>query len=255
MGKRPVRRVGGSKRSWLLAEEAYKRGRPVRAVDPSLEYLTRTPTEVAYRDPSTGTIHIGIRGTSDPLDVLTWPLVPLGLLPTTSRYKRAKAFTESVATQYPHSRIELSGHSLGGTIASQLQRDLGRRVSRVDTYNQAAAPADLLARNDITRHYAADDPLYQYTGGRHTANTQVYPATRQGFLGSHGNTLFNPALSAELAATPRAAPASDWRSRAGRALAAVNQGLSYFGIPGTAQGATMLQRRYGGSGRPRRSRR
>ena len=249
MGKRTVKRVGGSKQAWLLAEEAYKQGRPLQPVPYGLEFLTRTPTEVAYRDPATGTIYIGVRGTTDIMDVLTWPLVPVGLLPRTSRYKRARAFAASVASQYPLDRIEVSGHSLGGTIASQLQRELGDRVARVETYNQAAAPADLYPRDDIVRHYAQDDPLYQYFGGKLTANTEMHPPAQQGVLGSHTNVFFAPVLAAQLRALPRAAPPSDLGSQAGRALAAVNQGLSYLGVPGTAEGASVLYRRYGGRGR------
>lgn len=243
----------GGKVAWTVAEESYKRGRAPTPGVHGLTFLAKTPTEVAYRDASTGTIYIGVRGTHSAADVAAWPLVPFNLLHRSSRYKRALAFAESVASQYPNDEIELSGHSLGGTIAAGLRRDMGPRVSQVHTYNQAVQPDDVgdRARN-VTRHYVADDPLHAYLGGQYAGNREVIAARQGTALENHSSRNFYPADYAAMQQVPRIDPALSASNRAVHALATLNEGLSYLGVPGTAEASMSLYRRaYGGGGRSR----
>lgn len=259
MGKRKQTRVGGNRRAFTLAREAYRqRGKPSGGMEPGMQFLTRTPTEVAYLDPATNTIHVGVRGTADAMDVLTWPTIPLGKLSSTSRYKRARAFVDTLAKQYPTARIEVAGHSLGGTIATQLKRDMPDRVAEVHAFNQAVQPGDVLGRltgqdKGVNRYYVGDDPLYQYEGGKLLAGTTtMFPASGAGGVGGHFLENFYPELAQQMdqANTSAAAPAApaSWTNWAGRKLAQVNQGLSYFGVPGTAEAATQLYMQHSGAG-------
>lgn len=175
-------------RQYRLAKEAYRATRPSVLQDSSLEYVAKTPTAVAYRDPRSNVVHIGIRGTHSVEDLITDASLVFNQLSSTSRYRRDKAFVESMQRQFPDSKIELTGHSLGGAVVSALQRELGDAVTST-SFNAAYQPMDFLDRSDrnsTTRVYARNDPLYS-TFGAYAPNVVVDPAASGHSLSTFGD--------------------------------------------------------------------
>lgn len=148
------------------AQSAYSSKR-VKA-PPGMKFLGKTPTAEAYMDEKTGKIMFSIRGTNSGEDVANWGQVQLNNLANTGRYQRDKAFVETWLNRYPNATADISGHSLGGTIATQLKRDLPGRIEEARVFNPAVQPInDVFDKGDkVIRTVANNDPLYQYQGGK-----------------------------------------------------------------------------------------
>jgi hypothetical protein len=163
--KRRVTRGGASKQKRLRAVQnayAYKLKKPQRN-DPGLVPLAQSDMASAFLDPDTNDIVVGVRGTVDMKDwVRANALIPFGQLKRSPQYQATLNFIKEVQSKYPGHRIELSGHSLGGAIATEMQRELGAdAVPMVETYNQALQPQDhRQGRTEgVHRVYHKADPL------------------------------------------------------------------------------------------------
>lgn len=82
-----------------------------------------------YNKPESHEIIIAIRGSVTAED---WAVsdvkLAMGKLKETARYKRNLREVERIIQQNPNSQVVLTGHSLGGGIASQIAKDLDLRV-------------------------------------------------------------------------------------------------------------------------------
>jgi len=167
--KKPRSKVGGASRELAraAAQNAYrKRGEKTKIPD-GLQEIYSSDTIRAYRNPQTGDIQIGARGTADLRDVSAWLPTAFGRLNKTSRYKEDVKQVEELAARYPDAKFEFSGHSLGGAIASQLRRDLrekGYKTGDVKGYNAARQPQDNLDTTDSDMYYTKGDPLGRTMG-------------------------------------------------------------------------------------------
>lgn len=213
------RKTGGASesRAYKASRDAYgNKG----SIPEGMEVIGRTKTATAYRDPATGRLLFGLRGTADARDVLTDLTIPFNGLTKTRRYRADKEFVDKILAQHPGAKADLAGHSLGGTIASQLKRDLGDRAGDVDTFNQAMQPMDYLKPAEGTkRRYIQGDPLHAIMGqfgAKSQTEVRDKPSTAKkpfwglpglvktglNYLNAHSLENFDPAGTAAQAAAP-----------------------------------------------------
>jgi alpha-beta hydrolase superfamily lysophospholipase len=128
-------------------------------------------------------IVIGVRGMRmlDPNDYLTDAELAQNNLAETPKYQSAKGFVNDVILGFPESAIYLSGHSLGGAIATQLKRDFPQ-IKFVIEFNPAFQPKDVFASPPgILRIYQSKDWIYNLLQGRLIANRVVDSGVRTPF--------------------------------------------------------------------------
>jgi len=125
-------------------------------------------------------IVIGVRGMRmlDPNDYLTDVELAQNNLAATPKYQSSKRFVNEVFLQYPEANVYLSGHSLGGAIATQLKRDFPQ-IKYVIEFNPAFQPKDVFASaSGILRIYGNKDWIYTLLQGRLIADRVVFSGLR-----------------------------------------------------------------------------
>ena len=128
-------------------------------------------------------IIIGVRGMRmlDPNDYLTDVELAQNNLADTPKYQSSKRFVNEVFLEYPESNVYLSGHSLGGAIATQLKRDFPQ-IKYVIEFNPAFQPKDIFASpSGILRIYQSRDWIYNLLQGKLIANRVVDSGVRTPF--------------------------------------------------------------------------
>ena len=90
-----------------------------------------------YHNKTTGKTIQTHRGTQNMQDVKTDVALGAGQLRKTERYKKSKALYDKTKKEHPGG-IELYGHSLGGSLASEL----GQKDDKIKTLNKGVAPKD-----------------------------------------------------------------------------------------------------------------
>lgn len=100
--------------------------------------LSKEKSSVYVKD---GKAVVAVRGTSDLRDIGTDALVALGVSKKGKRYKKEKQLVKEAIDKYGKDNVSVSGHSLGGTIARDLSRDLGVKA---ETYNSGASVRQLV---------------------------------------------------------------------------------------------------------------
>lgn len=191
-----VRKMRGSgqkpqnKTFYISAKEAYEKTAPSQIDGFTLVYDGRTLD--AYVDRDSKTVLIGVRGTvpTDWKDLKADASFPFNRLKSTRRYQENVVDMNQIVTEFPPEEYEywVSGHSLGGGISTQLQRDYPFIQGSVD-FNSAFQSWDLVHQNPkAKKFYIQSDPLYNL-GGRFFKNTTVLPpkgdalpAKRQSFF-------------------------------------------------------------------------
>lgn len=162
--------------------------------------LKQNENMVAYGN---GTqIIIGVRGMRmlDPNDYLTDFELAQNNLAATPKYQSSKRFVNEVFLAYPDAQVSLSGHSLGGAIATQLKRDFPQ-IERVIEFNPAFQPIDVFnSPPGILRIYGSKDWIYNLLQGRLIANRVVDSGLRTP-LQAHSidafRALYNPSKTTE----------------------------------------------------------
>ena len=84
-----------------------------------------SPESTVYFNPISKHSVISFRGTAEKKDLKTDALVFLGISGKSQRFKDAHALTDRVISKYGKSELELSGHSLGSSIASSVSKRTG----------------------------------------------------------------------------------------------------------------------------------
>lgn len=167
--RRGVRLQGhGARERYLAVDEAYKRNprKASRRLDSSKDFRFVDGNEmaVAYRDPKTGDITVGVRGTDKWKDwtEANWR-IGYGGLRHSPQYKETRELVQRVHEAYPDAKIDIGGHSLGGAIATELSREMGPEVVHTtEVWNPAVGIHDVLASEDparVKRHHHVFDPL------------------------------------------------------------------------------------------------
>jgi Lipase (class 3) len=130
-----------------LSQEAYKDNSADNVDGYQLDKeLSNRKTKV-YHNPETKKTVVAHRGTkvTDKKDLLNDVLVATGLLSssTSNRVKNATDIAKKAESKYKDSDIKNTGHSLGGTVASEVGKSLSVKNSAVETYNKGASPLDI----------------------------------------------------------------------------------------------------------------
>ena len=84
---------------------------------------------------------VAFRGSADKRDLLTDVALVRGVLKKTPRYKEEERLVKEVIAKYGKDNVELTGHSLGGTIAKDLSRQTGVKAT---TYNKGSSTKDFV---------------------------------------------------------------------------------------------------------------
>jgi hypothetical protein len=133
----------------LLSEEAYrpKAGRAQMVQGANSQNFTYDPaasterTAVYVSAPQKRVI-VAHRGTvpTDQSDLKQDALIAIGQFSRSDRLKRALQTVSEVAAKYPGYKIENTGHSLGGRVASEIAKSTGQLAV---TFNLGGSPADI----------------------------------------------------------------------------------------------------------------
>ena len=127
------------------AKKTYQRGGDVQVANDTYKRLTKPllsndngKMKVVEKD---GKVIVGFRGTklNDVDDLLDDALVVQGGIRKSDRYKKSRKEVKDLISKYGKDNVELSGHSLGGSIARELSRDLGVKA---DVYNPGSSFSD-----------------------------------------------------------------------------------------------------------------
>lgn len=134
-----------------------------------LEFIERTPTVTAYLDKESGRLLFSVRGTKSLEDVGNWIPSQVGGLKWGDRYARDKKFVEDILARYPDKEADITGHSLGGAIATQIKKDMPDKIREAQVYNAAMNVMDREeGRSEgVKRIYANDDYIlraYNFLG-------------------------------------------------------------------------------------------
>jgi len=133
-----------------------------------------TPTVAGWVDASTNRVIIAIRGTvkTSPVDITADLSLLVNQLAKTIRYKGDKEVVQRILTRWPSDNVYITGHSLGGAIATQLKRDFPT-IKGAFVFNSAFQLKDLANQGqNIVRWYTTTDPLYQ-AGGNQFAGVKM----------------------------------------------------------------------------------
>lgn len=103
-----------------LASDVYK-PRPARGAD-GYTALEGTKKSQVYKKGDK--VIVALRGTADAKDVGSDALIATGTLRLGNRYKGDKAFTQKAIKKYGKGNVSVVGHSLGGTLAKRIGKDL-----------------------------------------------------------------------------------------------------------------------------------
>jgi len=127
---------------------------------PGYEVLAKSPTIVFYKRIADNTVIIAVRGSADSRDWLgTNTLLPFNALTWSARYKEDKKFVADNLPKYSQGNdVYVVGHSLGGAIADQLQKDFPIIKGGL-SFNPAYQPLDFLKKSKVERKYNSRDPL------------------------------------------------------------------------------------------------
>jgi hypothetical protein len=127
---------------------------------PGYQVLAKSPTIVFYKRINDNTVIIAVRGSADSRDWLgTNTLLPFNALTWSARYKEDKKFVADHLPKYAQGNdVYVVGHSLGGAIANQLQKDFPIIKGGL-SFNPAYQPLDFVKKSKVGRKYTSGDPL------------------------------------------------------------------------------------------------
>ena len=105
-----------------------------------------TTEHAVWYDANTKNVHVSFRGTekTSVKDLTSDAMLMFRSEGANERFKNSVRDTEAIVAKYPGASLSLSGHSLGGQLATYVLHNLSdateKRVSDVTTFNKAATP-------------------------------------------------------------------------------------------------------------------
>lgn len=113
----------------------------------------------AYKNNVNGSIHVGIKGTSNLSDIVTDVRHAVGVnISTTDRYKDSKTFLEDLKRQNPTANLNIYGHSLGGLIVNKIAKNEPQLISSGQAFNPyALKTSDLDSGGKVTNYRTKTD--------------------------------------------------------------------------------------------------
>ena len=132
---------------------------------------------IVLEDDETNDIYIGYRGTENVSDLLADTYIVLGNEDKSDRFQESEELYKRVKAEHPNKKIHLSGHSLGGALASHVA--CKHKVESLVTFNKGSNPIVDFKRDDNKcktkgDHYkTAYDPIS--TGVYFNKNVYIIP--------------------------------------------------------------------------------
>eukprot|EP01138_Halocafeteria_seosinensis_P000695 gb/GECG01000711.1/.p1 GENE.gb/GECG01000711.1/~~gb/GECG01000711.1/.p1 ORF type:complete len:292 (+),score=34.04 gb/GECG01000711.1/:1-876(+) len=149
----------------------------------------QTPTFTAYEDRQNDVFLIGYRGTvvQSVTDLTADKRIMFNRLSDSDRYKKDLRTTSNFLERFGRDKcIFTVGHSLGGAIQLQIQRDLDHFAKGGRGFNSALQPKDLVRRpKGYEFWFIAGDPLYSLSGRFLKKNLFVFPQVAKKPLQNH----------------------------------------------------------------------
>lgn len=147
-----------------LSEIAYHKNPVQRAQYWGVKYLEflktySTNTVHFWIKPGTKSVVIAIRGTDSIDDVMTDLSLILGTEKLTPRYLTLVLNTQRMIAKVRPTKIYICGHSLGGSLALQLNSKLRRYKPVTYTFNAGITPQLLYKLNGVNDYYIKGDPV------------------------------------------------------------------------------------------------
>jgi len=140
--------------------------------------ITQSPTITVYEKPGSNKLVVSARGSKDLRDWKTNMTLPFNGLASSDRYKEDKAFVNDAIQKYAQGKkVYITGHSLGGAVANQLQKDIPT-IKKGKTYNPAFQGSDFFSKkaSPVKRVYGSGDALGYF--GRLLPNAEVKTTKR-----------------------------------------------------------------------------
>jgi hypothetical protein len=141
-----------------------------------------------YIDPKNNKVYMSIRGTSlktgygDAItDLLTDASVAFGRVNGTKRFKRSERKLMELKEKYPDMEVESFGHSLGGTIGSNLSKKHGIQSHNFSTGSGIIDPNSVFEAANPNFHPEYKDKTHYY----HVGDFDVLSQTSMGRAGVH----------------------------------------------------------------------
>lgn len=128
-----------------LAAASYDRAKSPQSID-SFECDRRYGQANSSVYVSPDTVALCIRGTNpkNPEDLLSDVAIVTGSLRHSRRYKEISARFKQIIKDFPNLRKIVIGHSLGGSLASQLLVDYEKYIDSIYIFNPGAVPIDII---------------------------------------------------------------------------------------------------------------
>eukprot|EP01134_Creolimax_fragrantissima_P002540 CFRG2540T1 len=147
-----------------ISQLAYKKNRPKQVGGYLYVPQFSSPTLAVYRN-RRGKIIVGIRGTkltsADDLKA-DWKILRGKNLKGTARYKEAELLIRKLMRDYGEENVELTGHSLGGTIAAQIH-DEYLPTSKIHVFKPGVGVGGTLTTNEnVHAEKAPLDPVNMF---------------------------------------------------------------------------------------------
>jgi len=135
--RKPKKQKGSGPEHARFSSEIYKKPEDRQDVK-EYKYISGNAEEGYWKSPAK--IVIAFRGTTNKADVKTDAILAVGALKKSSRYKKSLAFAKKILKNATVP-VEVSGHSLGGSLASEVARELGLKSF---TYNPGVGPREAI---------------------------------------------------------------------------------------------------------------
>lgn len=163
---------------WAASNDVYNHTTPLKngfVLLPRIPYSTEPmpPHMEIWKREEDKVMIVTFRGTATAADLATDASIVVDLLATTSRWKVSRLIMELLHQAYPQWFVYVTGHSLGGALASVAVKEFDW-IAGAREYNAAFQHGDS-PNPRIERVYNSKDPLYKL-GGRRLA-TKVVPSS------------------------------------------------------------------------------
>lgn len=139
-----------------------------------------------YQNPATKRVVMAHRGSSNLDDLKTDLRLAVGGITKTKRYERDLGRLEAVQSAFPNDRIDFTGHSLGGTVAIEMNSLLPKDKSSAVVFNAGHTPFRKLGvkDRDIT-YYTHKGDIVSMLGANSYKNVKYIDSDKSNPVSAH----------------------------------------------------------------------